>query len=111
MPTARRSTARRSLWLAYLVAGAAAVALHASLETGSLTQSYLYDVIGASAVVAAFFGIWRHRPERALPWLLLAWGQALFVAGDLMWNYYELVGEDPFPSTADDGGAPKGCSH
>jgi diguanylate cyclase (GGDEF)-like protein len=101
MPTARRSIARRSLWLAYLVAGAAAVALHASLETGSLTQSYLYDVIGASAVAAAFVGIWRNRPERALPWLLLARGQALFVAGDLMWNYYALIGEDPFPSTAD----------
>ena len=101
MPNAPRSFARIPLWAAYLAAGALAVVLHALLETGSLTQSFLYDAIGASAVAAAFVGIWRHRPERALPWLLLAWGQALFVAGDLVWNYYEIVGEDPFPSTAD----------
>ena len=31
----------------------------------------------------------------------MAFGQALFVAGDLAWNWYELQGEDPFPSVAD----------
>ena len=31
----------------------------------------------------------------------MAAGQALFVAGDLMWNYYEAIGEEPFPSVAD----------
>ena len=31
----------------------------------------------------------------------MAAGQALFVAGDVMWNYYEAIGESPFPSTAD----------
>ncbi|HYH92473.1 MAG TPA: GGDEF domain-containing protein [Candidatus Saccharimonadales bacterium] len=102
MGTLRRSFAGVPLWTAYLALGALAVVLHSLvIETGSLTQSFLYDVIGASAVAAAFVGIWVLRPDRALPWLLMAWGQALFVAGDLVWNYYELVGEDPFPSTAD----------
>ena len=31
----------------------------------------------------------------------MATGQASFVAGDLLWNYYEMIGEDPFPSLAD----------
>ena len=31
----------------------------------------------------------------------MAIGQGLFVAGDLLWNWYEVIGEDPFPSMAD----------
>ena len=51
--------------------------------------------------MAAFIGIGRNRPERRLPWYLMATGQALFVAGDIMWNWYETIGEEPFPSLAD----------
>jgi diguanylate cyclase (GGDEF)-like protein len=101
MPALRRSTLRLSPWLAYLAVGAIGLLVHASLETGSLPQSFLYDAIGASAIVLALAGIRRHRPERMAPWLLLAFGQALFVAGDLAWNWYEIIGEDPFPSIAD----------
>ena len=90
-----------ALWLVYLAIGAVALASHALLETGSLTQSFTYDIIGASAVGAAMIGIWRHRPDRVSPWLLMALGQGLFVAGDLAWNWYEIIGEDPFPSIAD----------
>lgn len=74
---------------------------YALLEIGSLTQSFAYDAIGASAVVIALVAVHRHQPERALPWWLMAAGQACFVAGDLAWNYFEIVGEDPFPSVAD----------
>ena len=101
MPDRRRSTDRVPLWLAFLAAGAVAVVLHANLETGSLTQSFVYDAIGASAVIVAFLAVHRLRPDRPLPWLLMILGQALFVAGDLAWNWYELQGEEPFPSIAD----------
>lgn len=101
MPDPRRSFSKIPLWMAYLAAGAMAVILHASLETGSMTQSLVYDAIGASAVVVALVAIRRWRPDRMLPWLLMAAGQALFVAGDLAWNYYEFIGEEPFPSVAD----------
>ena len=73
----------------------------ASLETGILPQSLLYDVIGGSAVAAALLGVWWNKPDRRAPWILMAVGQGLFVAGDLLWNWYEVVGEDPFPSMAD----------
>ena len=101
MDHSQRSTTRVPLWLGYLAGGALLVALHATLEISSLPQRMLYDVVGASAIVAATVAIVRNRPERAAPWLFMAFGQALFVAGDLLWNYFELVGEDPFPSVAD----------
>ena len=101
MPMTRASNLRVTLPMAYLAVGALLVVVHATLETGSLPQSLLYDVIGASAVTVALIGVWRNKPDRAAPWILMAVGQALFVAGDLLWNWYEVIGEDPFPSTAD----------
>ena len=92
---------RIPLWAAYFALGALPLVVHRMLESGSLTQSWFYDVVGGSAVVAAFIGIARNRPERRLPWYLMATGQALFVAGDIMWNWYETIGESPFPSLAD----------
>jgi diguanylate cyclase (GGDEF)-like protein len=87
--------------VAYLAIGAVLLVVHAAQETGSLPQSLTYDVVGASAVAVALLSIRRYRPERALPWVLMALGQALFVLGDLAWNWYEVIGEDPFPSVAD----------
>ena len=101
MPLTRAKTPAVTLWMAYLAIGAAVLVVHSALETGSLFQSLLYDVVGVSAVVVALIGVWRNRPERRLPWILMAAGQAFFVAGDLMWNWYEVIGEDPFPSVAD----------
>ena len=101
MPMTRASNLRVTLPMAYLAIGALLVVVHATLETGSLPQSLLYDVIGASAVTVALIGVWRNKPDRAAPWILMAIGQALFVAGDLLWNWYEVIGEDPFPSMAD----------
>ena len=101
MSDRRFTRPRYELWTAYLAAGVLAVALHAVLPAGSTAQDLLYDVIGASAVVVGLIAIRRYRPDPALPWVLLCAGQALFVAGDLMWNYYEFVGEEPFPSLAD----------
>ena len=66
---------------------------------------------GAELVVRRHRRVGRRRRRRrrstatprtaALPWLLMALGQALFVAGDMVWNWYEMIGEDPFPSFAD----------
>ena len=101
MPTEPRSSARLPLWLAYFAIGAAALVVHRLMEAGSPAQSWFYDVIGGTAVVVALVGVAVHRPERRVPWYLMATGQALFVAGDVLWNYYEAIGESPFPSLAD----------
>ena len=97
----RLRSVRVPLWLAYLAVGALLLVVHAALETGSLPQSFMYDAIGASAVTVALIGVWVNRPAQRLPWILIAAGQGLFVAGDLLWNWYEVIGEDPFPSLAD----------
>ena len=101
MTDRRRARPPIPLWMAYLAAGAIALSLHAALATGSLAQSLLYDVIGASGVAIALVALRRYRPDRVTPWLAMAAGQALFVAGDLAWNYFEAIGEEPFPSVAD----------
>jgi diguanylate cyclase (GGDEF)-like protein len=87
--------------MAYLAVGMLALVAHALLETGSMAQSLVYDAVGISAVGVTFVAIRLHRPDRAMPWILMALGQGSFVAGDLMWNYYTAVGEEPFPSAAD----------
>ena len=97
----RPNKLRVSLWMGYLAIGALMLVVHAALDTGSQSQSFLYDAIGASAVAVALIGVWRNHPDRPVPWILLAAGQGLFVAGDLLWNWFEVVGEKPFPSMAD----------
>jgi diguanylate cyclase (GGDEF)-like protein len=101
VPTIRSSFSRLSPAVVYLAVGAAFLALHQALELGSTIQSLTYDVVGGSAVAVALIGAWRNRPDRRLPWVLMAAGQASFVAGDLLWNYFTFVGEEPFPSLAD----------
>jgi len=101
MPMTRPTDLRPGAWAAYLAVGVLFLLVHASMETGSIAQSFVYDGIGASAVAMAIVGVRHHRPERRLPWLLMALGQASFVAGDLLWNWYQIIGEDPFPSLAD----------
>lgn len=90
------------MWAAYAALAGAAIAAHQLLfVAGDIGQSWFYDVIGGSAVLIAFVAIARLRPDRRLPWWSMVIGQASFVAGDVMWNYYESVGEEPFPSLAD----------
>ncbi len=83
----------------FLGAGMAATAAYLLAPRG-MVADLLYDVIGAAAVGAiALAGV---RRERRRPWLLMAAGQALFVAGDVLWLIYDRVLHiDPWPSPAD----------
>ncbi len=102
MPSNPPSIRRAPLWAAYFAVGIVALVVHGwLLEPGSLAQGWFYDAVGGSAVLVAFAGIALNRPDRRLPWVLMAVGQASFVAGDILWNWYEVIGEDPFPSFAD----------
>jgi len=101
-PERRGSTTSRpsASWI-YLAAGLLTAGVYFLLPSGSLEQDLLYDAVGASAVVAILFGVRIRRPERPVPWLLLAAGQASFVIGDLLFVYFDHTGERPFPSLAD----------
>jgi PAS domain S-box-containing protein len=88
-------------WKVYLVAAMAAIAGHYFVR--GVAQPHLYEMIGASAVIAIAIGIQRNKPTSALAWWLLGLGQACFLFGDITWNYYQYVRhiELPSPSFAD----------
>ena len=97
---ARRSLRRIPAWLAYpLWTGLVAVLYLA----GPLNSGPVYNLLGASSAFAVAFGAARHRPRGRGGWYLVALGEALFVAGDVLaYNYDRLFGQPlPYPSIAD----------
>ena len=63
----------------------------------------VFNVIGASAIVVMLLGMRLHGVTRRLPWLLVALGQTLLFAGDVIaYNYERFFHQPlPFPSIAD----------
>ena len=91
----------RPLWTIYL---AAVAVVTAGYLAGPLNAGPVFNVVGASAVVAILTGVVVNAPRGSrLPWLCFAFGQLLFVSGDVLaYNYTRLFGgELPFPSIAD----------
>ena len=95
-----------SAWVLYLAGMAAltgAYVLAHFVGPEWLNSGPVYNVIGASAVVALIVGARRNATVRRLPWYLFALGQAFFVTGDVLaYNYTRFFGgELPTPSIAD----------
>jgi diguanylate cyclase (GGDEF)-like protein/PAS domain S-box-containing protein len=70
---------------------------------GWLHGSIVFNLLGGASIVALIFGARANSPKRRLPWYLLAVGQTMFVASDVLASNYErLFGVPlPFPSVAD----------
>jgi diguanylate cyclase (GGDEF)-like protein/PAS domain S-box-containing protein len=93
-------------WWLYLVAMSlltgAYVLAHA---TGPrwLNSGPVYNLIGGSAVVALVLGARANSPRFRLPWYLLAIGQGLFLASNILSYNYERIFASalPMPSVAD----------
>ena len=92
---------RSRAWALYLAIGGAV--LTAFVFVHSIRVGPLFNVIGLSASVAIVVGARMHEPRQRLPWYLVAIGQALFVAGDVItYNYDRFFGTaPPFPSIGD----------
>ncbi len=90
----------RQPWLLYIAAVSAVAIVYLA---GPLNEGPVFNLIGASAVVATIVGARRNSPEHRLPWYLFALAMALFVSGDVLsYNYTRFFGgELPFPSIAD----------
>ncbi len=105
-PLAERSAPMRRAWWLYLLAmgllSAGYLLAHIS-GPAWLNSGPVYNVIGGSTIVALVLGAHRNAPSRRAPWLLFAFGQALFVVGNIIaFNYAHLFGSPlPFPSLAD----------
>lgn len=92
--------AERTIWLGYLVVGAAVCAV--SLRLPTVTGALAYEAIGLSAVVAVIVGVRLHEIEYPAPWYLIAAGLAFLTLGDSIFNANDLVFDNPpFPSIAD----------
>ena len=89
-------------WLLYLVLGVIATGMYFLLP--AVAQGTLYNLIGASAVIAILVGVRWHRLEPVLPWYVIVFGLAIFVGGDVIYYnvYPNVLGvPGPFPSVAD----------
>ena len=102
-------------WIVYPVAAVAATVAYYLLGH----NSYLFNVIGLSSPVLILVAVRLHKPERRAPWFLIAIGQFLFIAGDVVSYNYERfnagaaaalparlrvqpgTGDVPFPGPAD----------
>ena len=91
-------------WIAYVALSAAVMVAYFTLLTGA-AQNAVYDAMAASSAVAIVAGVRHWRPERPLSWYFLALGQALTLAGELVYDWYDLVlhQDVPLPSLADAG--------
>jgi PAS domain S-box-containing protein len=89
------------VWVLYLLTGMAVLA--AFLFAPGFRAGPVFNAIAFSAPVAILVALRWHRPEERLPWILVAVGQMLFVAGDVItYNYERFFGtEPPFPSIGD----------
>jgi signal transduction histidine kinase len=96
------SRVRTHLAWVYLAIGGLLTAAYFRLPSVAAKDIW-YDAVGLSAVLAILAGVWLHRPRKPLPWLLVAAGQFLWIAGDATWNYYEVVlhRSVPFPAAPD----------
>ncbi|MGH2971798.1 MAG: sensor histidine kinase [Gaiellaceae bacterium] len=65
----------------------------------SLVQYTLYEVFGVCCIVAILWAVRRYRPEPAWPWYVFALGNALFVAADILVDFYP---DWSAPAPADD---------
>ena len=86
-------------WKVYLLVGLILATAQVSIDPDLALSSYTFVAVALTGAVAMAIGI-RHLPRRG-PWLLMLTGASLMIAGDVLWVWYELVGQDPFPSLAD----------
>ncbi|WNB85867.1 GGDEF domain-containing protein [Cellulomonas sp. ATA003] len=84
----------------FLALGGLAVAGYVVLPTAARDAVYL--AVGLAACVAIVVGVHVLRPVRRAPWWLMAAGQLSWIAGDVVYTWYESVlAVEPFPSPAD----------
>ena len=84
-PSTDNAHVRNRAWIVYPVAAVAATVGYYVLGH----NSYLFNVIGLTSPVLILVAVRLHKPERRAPWFLIAAGQFLFIAGDVVSYNYE----------------------
>jgi diguanylate cyclase (GGDEF)-like protein/PAS domain S-box-containing protein len=93
---------RRHAWILYLALGVLFTGAYVAVP-GLKGSGPLINLLGLSSSIAIAVGIYLHRPNARVAWLLFIAGQFLFFSGDLYtYSYPKLLGADvPFPSLGD----------
>src|SRR5436853_5465325 len=93
---------RSRAWVVYAVLGGTLTLVYA-FGPRSVHLGPVFNLIGASSVVAILVSLRLWKPAKRLPWILMALGQAFFVAGDVITYNYERFFHQPlpFPSVGD----------
>ena len=83
---------KKRAWLVYPVLAAAATTVYYLLGQNSL----LFNLIGLTSPILIIVAVKIHAPEKRWPWYLIAIGQFLFIAGDVV-SYNYVLFHDVFP--------------
>jgi diguanylate cyclase (GGDEF)-like protein len=87
-------------WRSVAVVGVALAAVQ--LVVGGAVGDVVYLVGAAVSLTALVVAVLRRIVPRPLPWVLAAAALACWVAGDVLWTWFDHVaGIEPFPSVAD----------
>ncbi len=103
LPDRRQPPVRLSVpvWVG-LLAGGTLVLVVMALTPGTVLRDLLYVVLSASVVVAIVVGVRAYRPVVALPWLVMAAAQVLWLVADaLLYFLQDFLDDDRFPSYPD----------
>jgi signal transduction histidine kinase len=76
------------LGAAVLATGLILSAVYFLFPSGGTVQLALYEAFAAVSVVSILWGVRHWRPVPAFPWYVFAAGQALFLAGDIVFDVY-----------------------
>lgn len=88
-------------WRWYAALGAVGCVVYFLVPTIVWAQS-VFVLVGASAVAATVIGTRMHRPANRRAWLAIATGTALWVLGDIVFEWIHIThGNVPYPSIAD----------
>jgi diguanylate cyclase (GGDEF)-like protein/PAS domain S-box-containing protein len=92
---------KQRAWLGYLATAVAALLVYEFVPHAK--QPWLFNLIALSSPIVIMAATRMWNPAAKAPWYLFAFGQALFVAGDVIsYNYEKIFHTDlPFPSVAD----------
>ena len=87
---------------AWSAVGLVVCAVYPFLEDGEPTAAVLYSLLGAATVVAIVAGVRRNRPAQRGGWYLFAAAVLFQLIGDVLYEVYrQVLDEPPFPSAAD----------
>src|SRR3712207_3926745 len=94
---------KRRAWIVYPVVALLGLAAYFGLDN----KSYVFNLVGLTSPLLILAAIRMHKPERRAPWILIAIGQFVFIAGDVVsYNYEKLAAAVPGIFPLQDGGVP-----